>query len=228
MKGRPKLENPKLQSSLAWDQGDRERAEAIRASFGEDMEMAVIARRIIRKGLNAYDVDGKLFEGDEPMLRPLPPGDIAVARESYETIRRLEKEFGESNVQTEEGFEIPEVGHISAGPRGLSPHAAHVTLHGGYYWHSRGAKFVLRVQGDGFSEMGIINGDLLFVRPTSKVRNGETVIGILNGNVVIRRHEVARGLVRLTARHPFRPTIELTRDDDFLVCGVVIGRSGTI
>ena len=59
--------------------------------------------------------------------------------------------------------------------------------------------FLLRVRGDSMILDGIHDGDLAIVRHTSEVRNGDTIVALVDGGeATLKRYQMERGTVVLT------------------------------
>ncbi len=82
--------------------------------------------------------------------------------------------------------------------------------------------FALRVHGDSMSGAGILDGDLLIVRPQHWAEVGEVVVAVLDGEegVVKRLTRATEEEIVLESAHPAYPPIQ-TRE--FQIVGVVIG-----
>ncbi len=66
--------------------------------------------------------------------------------------------------------------------------------------------FLLRVRGDSMIEAGIIEGDLLLVRRTDSVRNGEIVVARLGDEATVKRfYDIAGKIVLEPANKSYRP-----------------------
>jgi len=57
--------------------------------------------------------------------------------------------------------------------------------------------FMLRVQGDSMVEAGILNGDLIVVRPQKVASNGEIVVAMVEGDATVKRFYREDGRFRL-------------------------------
>ena len=72
--------------------------------------------------------------------------------------------------------------------------------------------FLLRVVGDELNDAGIVDGDLVMVRRSDSVRNGEIVVARVAGEIVIRRYfDIAGRIVLEPANKRYRP---MTIDDE--------------
>ncbi|HEY5257856.1 MAG TPA: transcriptional repressor LexA [Candidatus Baltobacteraceae bacterium] len=57
--------------------------------------------------------------------------------------------------------------------------------------------FMLRVAGDSMIDAGILNGDLIVVRPQKTAQNGEIVVAMLEGDATVKRFFREDGRIRL-------------------------------
>ena len=71
---------------------------------------------------------------------------------------------------------------------------------------------------------GILDGDLIAVRRTAEAVSGQTVVARIDGELTVKRLEILDGRLRLLARNPDYPPIEITPEvDDFAIEGLLIG-----
>lgn len=84
------------------------------------------------------------------------------------------------------------------------------------------ATFFVRVAGDSMRDAGINSGDILVVDRSLEPRDGKIVVAILNGEFTvktIRYH--SNGLISLLAAHSAYEPIDVAKEADFQVWGVV-------
>ena len=97
-----------------------------------------------------------------------------------------------------------------------------------HYW-SLGAREALVVRGNSMFGRGIVNRDLLFIRPLSpseKPKNGDIIVVTHNGDLLVKAYEKRGGKVRLvSANRKYKPR-EVKSGDSIYFHGVVVGRSG--
>lgn len=118
---------------------------------------------------------------------------------------------------------IPLVGRVAAGQpilaeenieavldlKGLFPEAQYEKL------------FALRVQGDSMRNAGILEGDLVIVRPQPKAEDGDIVVAIVNEEEgTIKRFFQEKDAVRL---EPANPSYKPIRTKNVRIVGKVIG-----
>lgn len=94
----------------------------------------------------------------------------------------------------------------------------------------KGARGIFKVKGWSMLDMGIIDGHIIFVKPTPEPANGSTVIATVNRKVFIKKlKRDDRGVpVRLESRAPGYEPIKLNPDDDVQFFGVAIGNTGDL
>lgn len=97
-------------------------------------------------------------------------------------------------------------------------------------YYSMGARVVYRADGDSMIEAGIADHDLLFVRPAHSIHDaaGRVVICRLSGSEYVRQLDVRGHRIRLLSRNPRYASMEVDRDVEFALIGVVVGRSGAL
>ena len=91
--------------------------------------------------------------------------------------------------------------------------------------HNPEATFYGKVEGDSMIEAGICNNDIAVIDRSLEPRDGDVVVGCVNGEFTIRyldmRHKKDGYIELRPANKDFKP-IRITADDDFEVWGVVI------
>jgi len=96
---------------------------------------------------------------------------------------------------------VPIVGHVAAG----APILADQNIEDHVVLSSEIAKdgyFLLRVRGDSMINAGILNDDLVLVRPQQEAANGSIVVALVDGDATVKRFERADGHVKLIAENP--------------------------
>src|SRR6266576_6440287 len=103
--------------------------------------------------------------------------------------------------QRRNAVSVPIVGHVAAG----SPILAEQNVEDHILLSSELAKdgfFLLRVRGDSMVNAGILNDDLVLVRPQHEAPNGSIVVALVDGDATVKRIERANGHVKLIAENP--------------------------
>lgn len=114
---------------------------------------------------------------------------------------------------------IPIVGHVAAG----SPILAEQNIEDHVLLSADLAKegyFLLRVRGDSMVNAGILDGDLVLVRPQHEASNGTIVVAMIEGEATVKRFERSNGHVKLIAENPAYEPIVTT---NVSLVGVVRG-----
>ena len=83
--------------------------------------------------------------------------------------------------------------------------------------------YLLKVQGDSMIDDGILDGDLVGVHRTPDARDGQTVVARIDGELTIKRLQLAGGRVRLLPRNPDYAPIEVQPGQDFAIEGLYCG-----
>jgi len=103
--------------------------------------------------------------------------------------------------QRRNAVSVPIVGHVAAG----SPILAEQNVEDHILLSSELAKdgfFLLRVRGDSMVNAGILNDDLVLVRPQHEAPNGSIVVALVDGDATVKRIERGNGHVKLIAENP--------------------------
>jgi repressor LexA len=107
----------------------------------------------------------------------------------------------ELDQQRRNAVSVPIVGHVAAG----TPILAEQNIEEHVLLSSELAKdgyFMLRVRGDSMVNAGILDGDLVLVRPQQEAPNGSIVVALLEGEATVKRIERSNGHVKLIAENP--------------------------
>jgi len=115
---------------------------------------------------------------------------------------------------------IPIVGHVAAG----EPLFAEQNING-YFplpveYVPNAETFVLKVRGDSMINVGIFNGDSLFVESCQTARNGDIVVALIDDNATVKTFYKENGHVRL---QPENDSMEPIIVDDCQILGKVFG-----
>ncbi|HKW60015.1 MAG TPA: transcriptional repressor LexA [Candidatus Dormibacteraeota bacterium] len=116
---------------------------------------------------------------------------------------------------------VPIVGHVAAG----SPILAEQNIEDHVLLSSDLAKegyFLLRVRGDSMIDAGILDGDLVLVRPQHEASNGSIVVAMIEGDATVKRFERSNGHVKLIAENPaYQPIVTTNVSLVGIVRGVI-------
>ncbi|MBX7065760.1 MAG: translesion error-prone DNA polymerase V autoproteolytic subunit [Parachlamydiales bacterium] len=83
------------------------------------------------------------------------------------------------------------------------------------------ATFFVRVDGDSMKGAGIHRGDILIVDRALEAANGKIVIAVVNGEFTVKRIRLAQDKIILEPENPQYMPLEIDKDADFRVWGVV-------
>lgn len=87
------------------------------------------------------------------------------------------------------------------------------------------ATFYGRVEGDSMIEAGICNGDIAVIDRSLEPRNGDIVVGYVNGEFTIKYLDLGHredGYIELRPANPNYKPIRVSENDGFEVWGVVV------
>lgn len=85
----------------------------------------------------------------------------------------------------------------------------------------RARTFLLRVKGDSMVNAGIVEGDIVIVERGREPKEGNIVVGILDGEFTLKRLKRSKGKFYLQAENPAYP--DMYAVEDLQVAGVVRG-----
>jgi|SRR5947209_1286322 len=116
---------------------------------------------------------------------------------------------------------IPVVGNVAAG----SPILAEQNIEDHVLLSSELAKegyFLLRVRGDSMVNAGILDNDLVLVRPQHEATNGSIVVALVDGDATVKRFERSNGHVKLIPENPaYEPIVTTNVSLVGIVRGVI-------
>lgn len=121
--------------------------------------------------------------------------------------------------QRRNAVSVPVVGNVAAGAPILAEQniEEHVLLSPEL---AQEGNFLLRVRGDSMVNAGILDGDMVLVRPQQEASNGSIVVALVDGDATVKRFERGNGNVRLVAENPAYAPIVTT---NVSLVGVVRG-----
>jgi len=116
---------------------------------------------------------------------------------------------------------VPIVGNVAAG----TPILAEQNIEDHILLSPELAKdgyFLLRVRGDSMVNAGILDEDLVLVRPQHEAANGSIVVALVDGDATVKRFERANGHVKLIAENPaYEPIVTANISLVGIVRGVI-------
>ncbi|MCM1103559.1 MAG: transcriptional repressor LexA [bacterium] len=138
---------------------------------------------------------------------PTKPRAIEICDDSFQLVRH-------------EMASIPIVGTVAAG----QPLLAQENIEG-YFpipveLLPNAETFILKVKGDSMINVGIFNGDQIFVERCSTARNGETVVALVEDSATVKTFYKENGHIRL---QPENDEMEPIIVDDCTILGKVFG-----
>ena len=116
---------------------------------------------------------------------------------------------------------VPIVGHVAAGAPILAEQNIedHVLLSPDM---AQDGFFLLRVRGDSMINAGILDGDLVLVRPQQEAANGSIVVALVDNDATVKRIERGNGHVKLIAENPaYEPIVSTNVSLVGVVRGVI-------
>ena len=118
-----------------------------------------------------------------------------------------------------EAIAVPVVGNVAAGTPILAEQNIedHVILSPEF---ARDGWFALRVRGDSMIGAGILNGDLVLVKPQADGPDGSIVVALVEDEATVKRLDRSSGRVRLIAENPAYEPLE---PDQATMVGLVKG-----
>ena len=83
------------------------------------------------------------------------------------------------------------------------------------------ATFMVRAQGDSMTGASINSGDILVVDRSVEAVHGKVVIAAVDGELTVKRLYRKEGVVKLLPENPSYPEINITKEMDSVIWGVV-------
>ncbi len=138
---------------------------------------------------------------------PTKPRAIEICDDSFQMVRT-------------EMVSIPVVGQVAAG----LPILAEQNIDSYYPVPSdmvpRGESFALRVHGDSMINVGIFDGDLIFVNSCSTAQNGEIIVALIDDSATVKRFYKEKDHIRL---QPENDSMDPIIVDNCIILGKVFG-----
>jgi len=121
--------------------------------------------------------------------------------------------------QRRNAVSVPIVGNVAAGAPILAEQNIedHILLSPEL---AQDGNFLLRVRGDSMINAGILDGDLVLVKPQQEASNGNIVVALVDNDATVKRFERGNGHVKLIAENPAYEPIVTT---NVSLVGVVRG-----
>ena len=83
--------------------------------------------------------------------------------------------------------------------------------------------FALRVKGQSMKDRGILDGDIVVVRPQDRARNGDAVVALLGDDATLKTYRPTADGYDLVPENPDFEVRHVGPQDDFRLVGVVVG-----
>jgi len=118
---------------------------------------------------------------------------------------------------------LPLVGRVAAGSPILAQEHVDTTYHVENNLFQERPDYLLRVRGMSMRDAGIMDGDLLAVRATKEVRNGQIVVARLGDEVTVKRLRRTGNLIELLPENPDYNIIVVDPEEPFDIEGLAVG-----
>lgn len=118
---------------------------------------------------------------------------------------------------------LPLVGRVAAGSPILAQEHVDQTYHLEAGLFAQKPDYLLRVRGMSMRDAGIMDGDLLAVKATKNVRNGQIVVARLGDEVTVKRLRKLPDHIELLPENPDYQTIVVQPEDPFDIEGLAVG-----
>ena len=121
-------------------------------------------------------------------------------------------------------YAVPLVGRVAAGSPILAQEHVENTYQLDPSLFSDKPDYLLKVRGLSMRDIGILEGDLIAVKKTEKVRNGQIVVARIGDDVTVKRFRKTGSTVELISENPDFKPIRINREsDNFRIEGLVVG-----
>ena len=86
---------------------------------------------------------------------------------------------------------------------------------------NKDATFYGRVKGDSMIGAGIHDGDLLVIDKSIEPKDDKIAVCFIDGDFTVKRIKITKEIIWLIAENKNYPPIKVTKDNDFLIWGIV-------
>ena len=118
---------------------------------------------------------------------------------------------------------VPLVGRVAAGSPILAQEHVEAEFRLDSALFSDKPDFLLKVRGLSMRDIGILEGDLIAVKKTDRVCDGQIVVARIGDEVTVKRFRKAGHDIELHSENPDFQPIVIHGGDDFSLEGVVVG-----
>jgi repressor LexA len=115
---------------------------------------------------------------------------------------------------------LPLIGHVAAGQPIVAEENIEEYIQTPEFAGGGDGSYLLRVRGESMKDVGIIEGDLVVVKPQETAQDGEIVVALVGEEATVKRFFQEADHVRL---QPENATMEPIRSRDVRVLGRVVG-----
>ena len=120
-------------------------------------------------------------------------------------------------------LQLPLIGRVAAGNPILAQEHVDRTYQLESTLFSEQPDYLLRVRGMSMRDAGIMDGDLLAVKSTKEVRNGQIVVARLGDEVTVKRLRKTATGIELLPENPDYQTIVVNPEEPFDIEGLAVG-----
>ena len=138
---------------------------------------------------------------------PTKPRAIEICDDSFQMVRT-------------EMVSLPVVGQVAAGQPNLAQQNIDNYFPVPAEFVPKGESFILKVKGDSMMNVGIYNGDQIFVQCCNTARNGDIVVALVDDSATVKTFYKENGYIRL---QPENDSMEPIIVDDCQILGKVFG-----
>ena len=141
---------------------------------------------------------------------PTKPRAIEIVDDSFQIVRT-------------EMVSIPVVGQVAAGQPILAEENITDYFPIPAEYVPSGESFILKVKGDSMINVGIFNGDQIFVNACNTASNGDTVVALIDDSATVKRFFRKEDRIVLHPENESYQDIIVNSDQNFIILGVVVG-----
>ena len=138
---------------------------------------------------------------------PTKPRAIEICDDSFQMVRT-------------EMVSLPVVGQVAAGQPILAQQNIDNYFPVPAEFVPKGESFILKVKGDSMMNVGIYNGDQIFVQCCNTARNGDIVVALVDDSATVKTFYKENGYIRL---QPENDSMEPIIVDEVRILGKVVG-----
>ena len=121
-----------------------------------------------------------------------------------------------------ESLKIPFLSGLSCGfPSPADDHLDEEIDLNSAYIKNKSSTYFGRVVGDSMTGAGLSEGDLLIIDKSLEPRNGKIAVCFIDGEFTVKRIKIENDHIWLMAENKNYPPIKVTKDNEFLIWGIV-------